>query len=414
LASAAATVENATVTPRSIGPVLAAALLVASAAACGSDEPAAGATPSGPAPATSDPAPTTDGADTRSQPAPITTATTATPTTATEPAPTTLPDEPVVVGDWQAVDAPGCVCSDGSEFELWERPADPTKVVLFLEGGGACFNAETCSPTSPTYTKNLPIGEAPRTTGIFDPTNPDNPLADHSFVYVPYCTGDVHLGARVTQYADDLTISHTGFDNASKGLQTVLTGYPEVEQLVVAGSSAGSIPTPAFAGLAADALPGVDIVAFGDASGAYPDVPALNASIGAQWGVLENVPDWPVNEGLAPEEWSFPGLWVQSGLQHPEITFARYDTAFDEVQAFFAGLLGIDSSDLLSMIEATEAQIEAAGVPVASYIAPGATHTILGTDVFYEVEVEGVRLADFLASLVAGDVPDDVRCVVCD
>ena len=37
----------------------------------------------------------------------------------------------------------------------------------------------------------------------------------------------------------------------------------------------------------------------------------------------------------------------------------------------------------------------------------------VGTDVFYEVEVEGVRLSDFLAALVDGEVPDDVRCTVC-
>ncbi len=394
-------------TLRHIGTVLAVALLAATTA-CSSNS--TGASPSDPVAATSDPAPTTVAED------PVPTVATTEPVATEPPVPTSdvATTEPVPsVGAWQAIDAPGCVCSDGSEFELWERPADPTKVVLFLEGGGACFSAETCAPGSPVYTKNLAVVEAPPTGGIFDSTNPDNALAAHSFVYVPYCTGDVHLGDRVNQYADDLTISHTGFDNASKGLETVLANYPDVEQLVVAGSSAGSIPTPAFAGLAADALPGVDIVAFGDASGAYPDVPELNASIGAQWGVLENVPDWPVNEGLTPEQWSFPGLYVQSGLQHPEITFARYDTAFDEVQAFFSGLLGIDNSDLLSMIEATEAQIEAAGVPVASYIAPGTTHTILGTDVFYEVEVEGVRLSDFLAALVDGEVPHDVRCTVC-
>jgi hypothetical protein len=193
----------------------------------------------------------------------------------------------------------------------------------------------------------------------------------------------------------------------------VLANYPDVEQLVVAGASAGSIPTPAFAGLAADVLTDAEIITFGDSSAAYPDVPALNAGIGALWGVLENVPDWPVNDGLTPEEWSFPGLYVQAGTQHPDITFARFDYAYDQVQAGFAALAGIQADDLVTFIDQTEADIEAAGVPVASYVAPGDAHTILMGDEFYDMEVEGVRLVDFVTALVSGDVPPDVRCTEC-
>ena len=40
-----------------------------------------------------------------------------------------------------------CECADGSEFAFWERRADPTKVVLFLDGGGACYDAATCAFT---------------------------------------------------------------------------------------------------------------------------------------------------------------------------------------------------------------------------------------------------------------------------
>jgi hypothetical protein len=258
------------------------------------------------------------------------------------------------------------------------------------------------------------LGEAPDLGGVFDETNPENPLANWSIVYVPYCTGDVHVGDAQTVYSDTVTIDHNGFPNADKGLQTVVADYPDVEQLLVAGSSAGSIPTPTFAGLAADVLPDTEIFTFGDSSAAYPDVPALNAAIGGLWGVLGNVPNWPVNEGLAPEDWSMPGLYVQSGLQHPDITFARFDFAYDGVQAKFAGLTGIPAGDLLGFIEQSETDIEAEGVPIASYIAPGSQHTILGIDEFYEMEVEGVRLVDFLATLVGGSVPADVRCVECE
>ena len=334
------------------------------------------------------------------------------PTEVTEVA-TTEPAGPAV-GEWMSVAADGCMCADGSPYELWQRPADPTKVVLYFEGGGACFSAESCSFTDGTYVSSIDLGESPDGRGgIFDPTNPENPLADHSFVYVPYCTGDVFLGNNTQVYSDTLTVEHKGFPNATKGLDTVLADYPDVEQLVVTGASAGSIPTPAFAGLASDELPNTEIITFGDSSAAYPDAGPINALIGDLWGTTNNIPDWPVNEGITAEEWSLPGLYVQAGKHAPDITFARFDYAYDEVQSNFAALAGIPADDLLAFIEQTESDIEAEGVPIASYIAPGTEHTIIGGDGFYEMEVEGVRLVDFLAALVAGEVPDDVSCVEC-
>ena len=47
------------------------------------------------------------------------------------------PDETGTERGWERV-APGgdCHCADGSEFAFWERRADPTKVVFYLDGGG--------------------------------------------------------------------------------------------------------------------------------------------------------------------------------------------------------------------------------------------------------------------------------------
>ena len=339
---------------------------------------------------------------------PATVATTET-TTEAMAAPTTTEPQPVTVGDWESI--PGgeeCRCSDGSPYELWERPADPTRVVLYLQGGGACFDELTCVPALSVFNRNLELGDPPDSTGIFDPDAPGNPLATHSIVYVPYCAGDAHLGASVVRYGD-VTIEHNGFANASKGLDTLVANYPDLEQLVVVGVSAGSVAAPAFAGLAADSFPDAQIVSFGDSSGAYPDVPELNVEIGGTWGVFDNVPDWPVNEALVPADWGFPGLTIQSATQHPDITFGRFDFSADGVQAGFLALAGIPAADLLANIEQTEAQIEAAGVEVASFVAPGEDHTIVRTPAFYELEVGGVRLVDFVTSLVAGEVPADVR-----
>jgi hypothetical protein len=63
---------------------------------------------------------------------------------------TTASDSTTAPADqkWKKV-VPGgdCECADGSKFAFWERRADPTKLVLFLDGGGACYDAETCAFT---------------------------------------------------------------------------------------------------------------------------------------------------------------------------------------------------------------------------------------------------------------------------
>ncbi|WP_405727463.1 hypothetical protein OG607_24750 [Streptomyces sp. NBC_01537] len=41
-----------------------------------------------------------------------------------------------------------CQCANGGRFSFWERQADPTRVVLFLNGGGVCWDAAMCAFTS--------------------------------------------------------------------------------------------------------------------------------------------------------------------------------------------------------------------------------------------------------------------------
>ena len=158
---------------------------------------------------------------------------------------------------------------------------------LLPAGGGACFDASTCAFDSRAYRVKLGANDDPSTfsTGIFDFTDTRNPLADYSFVFAPYCTGDVHLGNATHVYGPQLTVQHKGSVDASTALKALAEQFPNTTQLVVTGESAGSVPTPLYAGLAHDLLPNADITVLADGSGAYPDVPAINALIGQLWGV---------------------------------------------------------------------------------------------------------------------------------
>ncbi|MSZ71736.1 MAG: hypothetical protein F2716_05335, partial [Actinobacteria bacterium] len=228
-------------------------------------------------------------------------ATTEAPVTETNaPEPT---DAPVVAPTWETVDAPSdCMCADGSAFHFYVREASPTKVLFYLEGGGACFSAEMCKPGSGTYSETIsPVSKLEDSPGIFDFANPENPFADYSVVYVPYCTGDVHAGNTTKDYGNGVVTQHKGFVNASNALDTMIERFPDTTQLVVAGSSAGSFPTPVFAALAGDQLPNADLKVFADSSGAIPD--AMGFVIG-NWGTLETLPDWPELVGVTVDQFT--------------------------------------------------------------------------------------------------------------
>jgi hypothetical protein len=92
---------------------------------------------------------------------------------------------------------------------------------------------------------------------------------------------------------------------------------------------------------------------------------------------------------------------------------ARFDFAYDAEAAEGAELFGLDPSELLAVIDANEAAIEAAGVIQHSYTAPGNDHGILDDGPFYTMEVNGVRLVDWVESLIRGEPLDDVHCDDC-
>jgi hypothetical protein len=150
--------------------------------------------------------------------------------------------------------APGgdCECADGGEFAFWERRADPTKVVFFLDGGGICYDAKSCAfvglnhPGGPAAYDWSTWGEDPaEEDGIFNFARADNPFRDYSFIYVPSCTGDQHLGGLTRQYSPEVTVEHKGFVNGRTSLEYLAEHYPDAARVVVAGKTSIAAPSTA-------------------------------------------------------------------------------------------------------------------------------------------------------------------------
>ncbi|MDT0276403.1 pectin acetylesterase-family hydrolase [Blastococcus goldschmidtiae] len=330
---------------------------------------------------------------------------------------------------WEKVATPDeCRCSDGSEFHYWQHEGDPAKVLFVLEGGGACFSAETCGSADGTSKPSLASDLAdepgyvyrdgtptPATRGLVDVGDPANPLFGYSVVFVPYCTGDLHLGDNTQDYGGGVVVvEHKGRVNATTALEGMAASFPDAEQVVVLGFSAGSAGAPLYGGLAHDLLPDADIKVISDGSGAYPGDELITGAIGGLWGIFGNLPQWPESAGEPQSAWSLPGLFVQAGRHVPGIGLATIDTAEDEVQREFTELIGFGDTPLLELITDNHEYIEGNGVELSSWVGPGDQHvSTAGDDVLYGSEVEGTELVDWIGDFLAGEDVDDVRCPDC-
>lgn len=319
--------------------------------------------------------------------------------------------EAPIADGWEQIAAPDeCMCADGSPYSWFVREADPTKVLFFLEGGGACFTGDMCAPGSETYKQMVGPGVADSPTGVFDLGNPDNPFADWSMVFVPYCTGDVHAGNLTKDYGNGVVIEHKGFVNASAALDDTVQRFADAATVVVAGSSAGAFPTPIFGGLIGDLLPDASVKVFADSGGAIPD--AMSAVVG-NWGTIENLPAWPEFDDASPANFNPPYTFAAAARHNPDIAFARHDYAFDNVLSSFARMAGLSPDDLVNVMKDGEARIEEAGTAVAAWIGPGIEHTIMGRDAMYDEEMNGIRFIDWLKAFLDGTPLDDNYCVDC-
>jgi len=94
---------------------------------------------------------------------------------------------------------------------------------------------------------------------------------------------------------------------------------------------------------------------------------------------------------------------------YPEVTFARFNHAIDDVQERFYAALGADPAGFEPRLRAAEGTLKQ--LPnYRSYVACGSNHCALQTLEFDSLRVDGVRLRDWVADLARGR---DVRCPTC-
>ncbi|MCB9599175.1 MAG: vtpJ-therm [Sandaracinus sp.] len=155
--------------------------------------------------------------------------------------------------------ADGPVCMRGAPFRTSLRDEPSEDLLIFLQGGGACWS-EFCLAVT-TAPAGIPD------VNVLDKTLPENPFADFDVVYVPYCDGSLFAGSNDLDDDGDGVPErlHHGLENVSAALTMAHRHFPTPRRVVLAGSSGGGFGTILASFLVRYVYPDVPLLVINDA-----------------------------------------------------------------------------------------------------------------------------------------------------
>lgn len=258
---------------------------------------------------------------------------------------------------WIKVEPPGAVCGDGSQYKFFVNFSDAANdVVVAFEPGGACWDYPSCSGAEGIRgaanvngldDDHYALGEF--IIPFFKRDWEEIETRDWNFVYVPYCTGDVHTGNNVVTYSDpegqgeDLVFHHKGHDNVMGVIDWMKQHFTDVPRMLVTGCSAGGVGSLVNYYYLRNQLPGVERgYLLSDSGPIFPSSGwsgPLHEKIRASWDIDSILTDLPasfddqnfgsINTVLADE---FPGdrLGVTMFQRDYNFSLYSYERFYDE------------------------------------------------------------------------------------
>lgn len=326
-------------------------------------------------------------------------------------------------------------------YSFFFRPGDPDQLAVFWDGGGACWDANTCIGSAlagrSLYAQSVDETAATldAADGLADFDHPDNPLAGYNQVFIPYCTADLHAGAADTTYFFQppggpvlpWTIHHRGADNVAAVLRW-LTDYYENEigrapaRVFLLGASAGGYGVLYhYPGVDQRLPPSADIRVMVDAANGVMNQDFYDRALtpNGAWAVWGNLAPELANAFASGPEQLMIETFKSLGARYPRSRFGQYTTAFDATQIEFFNIarhvaspnLWLDPDEIAAAgaewtIRARrDMLLTALQTPnYRFYVARGTQHTVVANDKFYlEDSARGVPLVDWVDDMIRGE-----------
>ena len=306
-------------------------------------------------------------------------------------------------GAWAKVSPGGKTrCARGGPYAFWLRHGDPTKLLIFFQGGGGCFDVRTCAPGSTWFDDRVNDADAPRWNGgVLDLDDERNPFRGWSAVYIPSCTGDVHTGTRVVKYGR-LRVHQKCYVNARAALAHAYRQFPNAGVVFVTGCSAGSVGSAFHADAVIRHYRKARVTQLGDSLAFVFHRPISLAS----WGTHSVFPPF---FRIRNRRWTMVEFITRLARAHRNVTFARFNHAADAVQEQFYAAVGGRPGGFEPRLRAAETTLKGLS-NYRSFLSCGTNHCALPTPEFYSLRVGGTTLRDWVADLAAGR---NVSCPTC-
>jgi hypothetical protein len=309
--------------------------------------------------------------------------------------------QPIVApaGTWTWVPIDGMQCADGSPTGIGVNLSDASdRVVVYMQGGGACWDVNTC----------FTLMTAVHITGGFGQTdfNNDistlsqsylfqrvaaNPGKDASWVYVPYCTGDLHDGANVAMYDATHVVHHVGRTNASVLFPRVAATRPAADVVWLVGVSAGGYGVAFDWDIARAAWPGAAVHALADSSPLVTTEPT-------RWTAMQG--SWKTTFPSGCTSCSGDLGAMPAALRANMPAGARYGLLANTRDQTISTYFGLTQDQLSTEILAEQAAMTA-GSGQAAYLLGGTGHVLLGNPA--AMTTTGVVLSTWVGQWATGD-----------
>lgn len=172
-------------------------------------------------------------------------------------------------------------------------------LVIFLEGGNACFNLASCAITAHAKTgfgQTQFDAEKGDIAGwpMFSRTDAANPTKDFNYVYVPYCSGDVHAGDAAGVMAGGKTRNFHGYKNLDLFLDGLVATFPKAGKIILSGFSAGGFGAAYNYDHVAKKFPNNKVILLDDSGPPMAEAyvaPCLQKYLFDLWGLKNTVPE---------------------------------------------------------------------------------------------------------------------------
>jgi hypothetical protein len=324
-------------------------------------------------------------------------------------------------------------CIHDTPYAFFVKRGSVNKLLVYYEGGGACWEQLTCSIPVCDATVKTDAGSGSdnpnfSTSGFASYTNPSNPFHDWNVVFISYCSCDIHFGDASQNYSNTdpmnpVHIEHRGFQNARVVEKWAREHFVNPDQVFVTGSSAGAYGAWFHAPLLHETWPASHFQVLADAGNGVVTQDFID-NFFPNWNFIGNIPpEFPEIADIITNGGGIPQYTEFVANRFPQTRWAHYATAYDGGQGGQTGFYNImlhnnnpvnavtwwqgscqfndvmvqQATDTYNDIHATTAD------NYRYYIGTGSRHTMWGSNKVYTDTTGGVPLlVDWVNAMLDG------------